>query len=142
MAQVDITEQPVDNISIDITQEEPDASIPEIGRTAGLVAIDQDKDPVEAYVNATQTGDLGGMLNTFTESVTEDRTAMMNNFVGINPPETIQKDVEDFQKDMSGESGILGPLVQQIKTMPSSVGKTDEQIKELASITLQRHSLA
>ena len=142
MAEIDITEQDSEQLSIEIETERLDPAIPEVGGAASLVAVDQGNDPVDAYVKATESGDMGEMLNTFESSVTEDRTAMMDSFVGINTPEVIQKDAEDFTNDMSGVNGILGPLVQQIKSMPSSVGMSDAQVKEIASVTMQRQALA
>jgi hypothetical protein len=129
-------------VSVPFEEEKVDntAVLNAAGQTEAMVALDQGNDPVDAYLRATESGDINQMINSWTESTIENRKLMMLSNLDVAPVEAVKKDVEDLTNDMSGQNGILGPYIQKLKTMPSSVGRSEEAIKELALQAFHRQA--
>ena len=141
MAEIDVTNNSTEVVSTVVKQEEPLGEAHEIGVTSTISALDQGRDAVEEYDKTTATRDVESIIDESNSSTESDRLGLMGMLVGSSETEVIQKDAEDFVNDTNGQSGVLGRYVQKIKSMPSSVGKTEEDIKQMAMLTYTREAL-
>ncbi len=141
MPEIDVTTPETDQIEIDIKPEEPKGESHEVGVTSSFVAADQGRDPVKEYDRTTASQELESIVDTTNTITEEDRLGIMGVLVGVSGKEDINKEASDFVKDTTGQSGVLGQYIQKIKSMPSSVGQSEETIKQLALLTYTREAL-
>lgn len=140
MAQVPI-DDPVQMTTLPVPVEGTPAEVHERGASAALVAVDHGRDPAQEYAKATESNDLGTMLDVWTKSVEEDRMNVLSDSINYLSPEQIQSEVQQTAENLSGPINA-GNYIETIKSMPSSVGKSDEQIKKEAVYMQMRETIS
>lgn len=143
MAVIDISEDTSGSTPVNLIDNSGEESqIKEAGITSAIVATDQGKDPVEAFKNTTAPGDLVGSKIVSGKQTVTDRIAQIEVGLDLKSADQVMSETTDLGEDLSGDRGVLGPYIQQIKSMPSSAGKSEEAIKELAFLSFQREELS
>ncbi len=140
MAQVPV-EQEGSRTQVVIKEEGTNDQVHQRGATSALVAVDHGRDPAEAYMQATQTNDLNGMLQNWVQTTQDDRMGIIEEQLGYLEPEKVQGELETMNENLTGTIS-QGNYVETVKSMPSSIDKTEQEITKEAVLMQLRETLA
>ena len=118
------------------------SEIEQAGITSAMVALDQGRNPEEAFNTVTASNEVEGVKYASEQETKDSRMKQMEVGVEVLPADQVLSNAVEFNDDMQGKNGILGPYIQKIKSMPSSVGKSREALEELAFLTYHREQMS
>ena len=139
MAKIPLQEQDANMTQVVIEPEVKAGEIHQRGVSSTLGAIDKGEDPAQAYLKAVQNTDMQGMLDSWNETTTKDRMGIIQGKLQY-APEEIEQDITDLSTAVSGPISHEN-YVETIKSFPSSVGKTKEQISKEAVLMQLRETM-
>ena len=125
----------------DPNQQEEDAILHEKGITSIVAALDRGEEPSSAYVETVGTGSNEAADAVIADKTSRARAEQMNRAVPFRDATYIIDEAKTFKDDMESRSGVLGPIVQQIKSMPSYQNKSLEELRDVAARIYHRHQM-
>jgi len=140
MAQIPIEQDSLMN-KVVVKEESTSNEVHQRGATSALVAVDQGRDPIQAYMQATQSSDMQGMLQNWVQTTERDRLAVIEQQLGYMEPDKVAEELGELSTNLSGPMS-QGNFVETVKSMPSSVGKTNAEIKREAVYMQLRETMA
>lgn len=142
MAQVPLQETDSTNVTVPMSVESTPKESHQKGVTQVLTSTAQGRDPGEAYVNAIRSNDQLAMMQTWDETTTQDRLAVINRQLGYLPAEKVQQELTSLSEHMDPNTPIQGNYIETAKTLPAMEFATEDEVTNEAVHIQLRETLA
>jgi len=142
MAQINLTEQESNMVQVPMVEERTANDTHQKGVTQVITAVANDKDPATSYLEAIQSQDSIEQMNSWTKTTTEDRLNVIQQQLGYLQPEQVQTELSSLSDNLDPASPIQGNYVETVKSMPQSIGASQEQVAREAVHMQMRETLS